>query len=101
MTKLTVREKLATVRSKASARNLKIRKDRRLVKTPYRAMNEYAGKELKQPYTKGCITYSPHTRSKKTLAMDLNHEIIEFDKMKKGWRYKRAHKLANRKQRTF
>ena len=101
MAKLTIREKLATVRRKASARKLKIRKDRRLLQTPYRAMNEFAGKELKQPHIKGYITYSPQIKTKKMLVMDLNHEIIEYDKMKKGWKYKRAHKLANRKQRSF
>jgi hypothetical protein len=64
-------------------------------------MNECAGKELKQPYIKGCITYSPETKTKKKIAMDLNHEIIELDKMKKGYKYKTAHKHANKKQRSF
>jgi hypothetical protein len=100
--KYTVSEKLDHLKEEAKKRGLRIRKDRRLTKTPYVAMHEYAGKELKQPYIKGTITYEPQSlRRKHKLCMDLNHEIIEYDLMRKGKRYKPAHKVANRKQRTF
>jgi hypothetical protein len=99
---MNLKEQLNYLRKKAHERGLKIRKDRRLIKTPYIAMHPYAGRELKQPFIKKHITYQPDLeRRKRKLVMDVNHELIEYDLMKKGWKYKKAHKLANRKQRTL
>jgi hypothetical protein len=101
MPKLTKLEKLEEVRKQAFQRGLKIKADPRLTCTPYCAMNEHAAKELKQPYIKDTLTYSPETKDVDKIAMDLNHEIHEADRMEQGWKYKAAHKYANRKQRTF
>jgi hypothetical protein len=98
----TIKEKLRYLKQEAKKRGLKIRKDKRLTKTLYAAMHQYAGEELNQPYIKGVITYEPKSlRNRNKFCMDINHEIIEYDLMHKGKRYKYAHKIANRKQRSF
>ena len=99
---LTSEEKLRLVKEQAKQRGLKVRFDKRLRKTPYRAMNPHAGKELEQPFIKKTLTYGPRSKtSKHKMCMDLNHENIEDYKMKQGWCYEVAHKFANRKQRNF
>lgn len=97
----TLKEQFNTLKKEARKRGLKIKKDKRLNNCPYRAMHKYAGIELGQPYIKDAITYTPKTaKNKKRLVMDTRHELIEFDHMRKGLKYKQAHKIANRKQRT-
>ena len=77
-----------------------IRKDTRLAKTPFRAMNPRAGRVLGMPYMPKAITYGVRSQSPlKRRVMDIRHEIIEFDEMGKGKEYKTAHRIANRKQR--
>ena len=100
MINLTEQEK--ALRLMAKRRGLKVRPDKRLRLTPFRAMHPRAAKELDQPCPKATITYDPRivtTRRKRV--MDIRHEIIENDEMGKGKRYKSAHKVANRKQRTI
>jgi hypothetical protein len=99
---MTLKERELYVKREAKKRNLKIRVDKRLNKTPYRAMQPFAAIELKQPFIKKYITYAPYLKKRKrTLIMDIHHEILEYDKMKKKWRYRKAHSFANRKQRSF
>jgi len=99
---LNLKDKLKYLKKQAHKRGLKIRKDKRLARSPYRAMHPLAGKTLKQPYINRCITYEPRTKHKiRRLVLDTNHELWEFDKMRQGWSYEKAHKFANRKQRTL
>jgi hypothetical protein len=87
--------------------NIPIKPDKRLSNTPYRAMQEHAGRKLKQPFIPKTYTYDPNCfdlrtkKDKQKLTMDINHEHIEHDNMNKGISYKIAHKLANRKQRSY
>lgn len=104
---VTLKEQETQLKKAAKKRGLKIRADKRLHHTPYRAMHKYAAIELKQPHIKKTITYDPNysgykgKNGKKCLVMDIRHEIIEYDAMKGGKKYKTAHKKANRKQRTI
>lgn len=98
----SLKQKELYIKQEAKKRNLKIKQDKRLTKTPYRAMQPFAGKELDQPYIKNHITYEPKSKKNKgKLLMDLNHEIIEYDLMKKKLPYHKAHKISNKKQRRF
>jgi hypothetical protein len=101
MKKPTLKQQLNLLKKAAKKRGLVIRKTPKLSNTPYRAMQPMAAKELKINNPKNTIGYTNNCeRTKKRLVMDIRHEIIEYDAMKKGARYKTAHKLANRKQRT-
>jgi hypothetical protein len=97
---LLVQEK--ELREAARARGLKVRKSKTLEKTPYRAMNPPAAKELGIKCPKNVILYdSRSSKTQRRKVMDLRHELIEHDEMKKGKTYRNAHKVANRKQRTI
>jgi hypothetical protein len=95
---VSLKSQFSELKQAAKERGLKIAKDKRLKKTPYIAMQPKAAKELNQPYKKKTITHCGQKLRK--LVMDVRHEIIEYDKMKRGWKYKAAHKFANRKQNT-
>lgn len=98
----TIKEQLKELKKAAKKRGLKIRKDKRLRNTPYRAMNPMAAKELKQPCPPKTITYGIMAcYPKRRLPLDIRHEIIEYDEMRKGKKYRTAHKIANRKQRDL
>ena len=98
----TLSEQLKLLRREAHKRGLGVRQDKRLTKSKFRAMQPYAGRELDEPYVEDAITFEPKSKRKlKRLVVDVNHEIREFDKQKCGWKYKRAHKFANSKQRDF
>ena len=107
MPKFTPKEKLDAIKGHLLEKGKLIIGDERLNDSPYRAMQEEAGKELGQPYIKGHYTFAPDiydlrtNKDKEKLAMDINHEDIENKVMKKGLPYKKAHKIANRKQRNF
>ena len=94
------KEKLRYLKIKAQERGLKVRQDKRLTKTPWAAMHPLAGGVLKQPFIKKSVTFDPDLPRRKII-MNINHELFEHDKMKIGWSYKKAHKFANRKQRTL
>lgn len=96
-----LRDELKSLKRVAHKQGLGVQKDKRLSQTPYAAMNDLAGKELNMPHRKKAITYDPtcHKALRKRV-MDIRHELIERPLMKKGMRYKRAHKIANRKQRS-
>lgn len=99
---VTIREQLIELKKAAKKRGLKIRNYDRLTKTPYRAMNPLAAKELRQPCPPRTIVYcNIALHPKRRLPMDIRHEIVEYDAMRKGKRYKAAHRIANRKQRNL
>ena len=105
---VTLKQRIINVKRAARKRGLGISADKRLSTTPYRAMNPRAARELKQPTIRRACTYDPRfsdpngCKSKqKMFVLDTSHELIEFDEMGKGKRYKTAHKIANRKQRSF
>ena len=99
---IPLKEQEEQLKQAAKKRGLIIKKDKSLTKTPYRAMNPHAARELKQNCPKNAITYDPkRIKTKRMKVMDLRHEIIEFDEMCKGKKYKTAHKKANRFQRTI
>jgi hypothetical protein len=65
-------------------------------------MQPLAARELKIKNPKMTIGYTKLCKTpKRRLPMDIRHEIIEYDAMKKGLKYKTAHKLANKKQRNI
>jgi hypothetical protein len=98
---LSLKEQERHLRQAARNRGLCVKRTRGLSKTPYRAMNPRAAKELGVPWSSHMIGYDNYSaRTHKRLVMDLRHEIIEYDRMGRGWRYRRAHRMANRKQRT-
>jgi len=103
MKPLTTDQKLKLLRKEAKKRGLKIAVDKRLNNTPYRAAHPKSDKYVNDIVVrKNAITVAPFVaRNKKKMAMDVNHELFEFDKAKKGWGYKKAHTYANRKQRNF
>lgn len=94
---MKLKEQEKGLRKAAKDRGLKVRKSTALEKTPYRAMNPLAAKELGVKCPKDKILYTK--QSKKVL--DIRHELVEYDEMAKGKTYKTAHKVANRKQRTI
>jgi hypothetical protein len=104
---MTLKKQFEVLKKEAHKRGLKIRKDKRLTPTKYRAnhplVSEIVGFEVK-----GSIGYDPkHCKTLKRKVMDVRHEIVEMDTMKplikKGYSVKRAykigHKVANKKQR--
>jgi len=96
------KQRLAVMKKLARQEGLAIRVDPRLTPTPFRAMNPRAARELHQPYIPRTITFQPNLKKNlPMLAMDINHELIEYEKIGQGWHYKAAHKCANRKQRHF
>jgi hypothetical protein len=102
MKKLTLKQQLALLKKSAKKRGLTIRHTPKLKSTQFRAMNPPAAKELGIKSSKHTIGYT--NLCKKTprrFVMDMRHEIIEYDAMKKGKKYKSAHKIANRKQRNI
>lgn len=101
---MTLAEKIRLLKQKAKERGLKVLVDKRLNKTEYRAAHPNSSKYVGDRIVckKNAITVAPFVAKKKKLyAMDVNHELLEFDASKKGYGYKRAHTLANRKQRNF
>ena len=97
----SLKEQEKELREAAKARGLKVRNSKALAKTPYRAMNPLAAKELGMRCPKNAILLGPRAcRTKKREVMDLRHELVEVDEMRKGKPYKTAHLIANRKQRT-
>jgi hypothetical protein len=97
---LTEQEK--ALRLMAKRRGLKVRPDKRLRHTPFLAMHPRAAKELGMPCPRKTITFDPRiVNTRKKRVMDVRHEIIENDEMGKGKKYRTAHKVANRKQRTI
>lgn len=100
MTRPSLREQEYQLRQAAKRRGLRVCRDPRLAKTPYRAMHPRAAKVLKQPCRKRTIGYILSSRRPKSrMVLDVRHELIEYDKMQQGWSYARAHAYANRKQR--
>ena len=110
MSKPTLKQQFKDIRKAAKKSGLSVRKDSRLKKSPYRAMNPRAAKLLKQPCPPRALTYDPRlddTMREKVL--DIRHELIEHKEIgrleKKGVprnkRYPKAHRVANRKQRTI
>jgi len=98
----TYKDKLNFLKKEAARRGLKIKKDKRLTKTPYRASHPLVEDMIGVKNKGKFITYEPRTeRNKRRLVMDINHEICEFDLMKKGYSYRHAHKISNRKQRKI
>lgn len=98
---MTLQKQMESLRRAARSRRLSIRAMPSLRKTPYRAINPRAAKELGVKCGKHTIGYDPAiVKGKSMRVMDVRHEIVEFDEMGKGKRYKTAHKVANRKQRT-
>ena len=99
MSESTLSEQLAQVKEVAMKRGLHTRKDRRLLRTPYRAMNPRAARELHQPYIPKTLTYTlSNRRPKHRQVMDLRHELVEYIMMGKGYPYRMAHRVANREQ---
>jgi hypothetical protein len=100
--KVSLKQQEQELRNQAKKRGLKIRYTPQLKKTPYRAMNPMASKELGIKCGKNIIGYTKNSaRTKRRFVMDMRHEIIEYDTMKKRkLHYPKAHKIANRKQRT-
>jgi hypothetical protein len=87
---------------KAHKQGFRIKKDERLTPTPYRASHPLVEKMIGVKNKGKVITYDPNcVKTDKRKAMDINHEIIEYNLMKKGKTYKQAHKIANKKQRDF
>jgi hypothetical protein len=85
----------------AQHRHLRIKAMPGLSRTPFRAMNPRAAKEEKVKWPANVIGYDPQVRMpKQKRIMDLRHELIEYDKMGSGLHYLKAHRYANRKQRT-
>lgn len=85
----------------AHRRGLRVRRDDSLKKTEYRAMHPRAAKELGLKCPKNTITYQLSCRRPKSRrVLDLRHEIVEWDEMSKGKRYKAAHRIANKRQAT-
>ncbi len=100
MKRPSLKEQEYQLRQAAKRRGLRVRKDPRLAKTPYRAMNPRAARELHQPCPPRTITYIlSKRRPKSRKVLDIRHEIREFDRMGLGWKYRKAHRDANRKQR--
>ena len=99
MSEPTLSEQLAQIKEAAMKRGLRVRRDRRLHRTSYRAMNPRAARELHQPYIPKTLTYTlSNRRPKHRLVMDLRHELVEYVMMGRGHRYKVAHRVANREQ---
>jgi hypothetical protein len=99
--KPTLKEQMEYLERMAHKRHLKIRKDKRLTKTPYTASNPQAAKYLGIPCVKNCISLSPRSeRPLRRKVQDTRHELLELGKMNKGWSYHKAHLFANRFQRT-
>lgn len=100
MNNITLKQQLDILKKAARKRGLTIRKTPQLSNTEYRAMNPQAAKELGIKSPKKTIGYTSNCeRTKRRLVMDIRHELIEYDAMKKyGMKYKKAHKIANRKQ---
>jgi hypothetical protein len=85
----------------ARHRHLSIKPMPSLSRTAFRAMNPRAAREEKIRWPTNIIGYDPQVRMPKPKrVMDIRHELIEYDKMGKGCHYLKAHKYANRKQRT-
>ena len=101
--KETLDQKFEHLKQEAKVRGLKVQKDPRLTKSPYRASHPLSCTFVDDiPTKKKAITYEPASeRNKHKLVMDINHEIIEYDLAKKGVGYKKAHRIANRKQRSI
>ena len=108
--KPTLRQQLRDIRKAAKRSGLSIKKDKRLIGSPYRAMNPRAAKLLGQKCPPKTLTYDPRlddTLREKVL--DTRHELIEHKKIgklqrqgvPKHRRYPIAHRYANRKQRTI
>jgi hypothetical protein len=102
---ISLDDKMTILRKAAEVRGLRIEATPILTKTPYRAMNPAsAGEHGLENWPVDVIGYDPRgyapfTRhSQETKAEDLHHEILEYDKRKEGWPYKRAHKFAEREQ---
>ncbi len=96
-----LKEQLKSLKTAAKRRGLVVRHDKGLKDTPYRAMNPRAARseEVDQCCPKNAILFESKYLPEEV--MDIRHEILEYDKMgKPHWKYKRAHKFANRKQRT-
>jgi hypothetical protein len=100
--KVSLKKQEQYLRKQAKKRGLKIRHTPSLNSTPYRAMHPCASKELGIKNPKNTIGYTKYSeRPKRRFVMDLRHELIEYDLMKnKKYKYKKAHKIANRKQRS-
>ena len=97
-----VNEKWKYVQQEAKKRGLKIKPDKRLGQTPYRACHPLVEKMVGVKNKGKVLTYDPKiVKTKRMLVMDMNHEMIEMDLMRKGKTYKQAHRVANRKQRSF
>jgi ribosomal protein S12 len=99
--KVPLKEQMTDLKRAAKKRGLCIRATPSLSKTPFRAMNPRAARELGIKWSKHIIGYDPHVRMPKSeRVMDERHEIIEYDQIGKGHHYKVAHRYANRRQRT-
>ena len=110
MKRPSLKQQFKDIKKAARKSGLSVRKDNRLKKTAYRAMNPRAAKLLKQPCPPHALTYDPRlddTLREKVL--DVRHELIEHKEIgklsrkgvSKSLRYPRAHRVANRKQRTI
>jgi hypothetical protein len=102
MSKISLNQQLRELKKAAKKRGLTIRSTPKLKETPYRAMNPEASRELGIKSSKHTIGYTKLCqKTPRRFVMDIRHELIEYDAMKKGKKYKSAHKLANRKQRNL
>jgi uncharacterized protein (DUF2461 family) len=93
--------RLKYLKQQAKKRGLKVSVDKRLDKTPYRAAHPLSNKYVDDIVVKKkSITVAPFVaRNKKKMVMDVNHELIEYKLACNGVGYKKAHTIANRKQR--
>jgi len=100
LSKVTLCGQQVILRKAAKRRGLHIKAVPSLAKTPYRAMNPRAARELNIRWPKHTVGFDPKVKMPKSeRLMDERHEVIEFDRMGQGHHYKAAHRYANRKQR--
>ena len=99
--KHTLSDRIDYLKQLARKRGMKVEVDKRLDNTPYRAAHPKSDKYVNDIVVKKkSITVAPFVaKNKHIMAMDTYHELLEHNKYKKGWGYKKAHDFANRKQR--
>lgn len=106
----TLKEQEQSVRTVARRMGMTIRPSRAIHRTPYRAMNPEAAQLLGQKCPKNAILYDQVLdKRRRQRVMDERHEVIEDVAIAalrrlgvpRKRRYRIAHRLANRLQRTI